>query len=268
MDLGSSSAFKKRKDANQNGQTTNVKIKAEGENDSQSKYAGAVGDTTTTTTTIATEDDPSKVIIAPKPLNEEDESAAFSQIFSSGDEWPFEGVCEQLFLDLFDQAWEIRHGASMGLRDIIKVSGSGAGMIIGVDKDTNRQRHERWLEDASVRLLCVLALDRFADFVGDLVVLPIVETASQTLGATVQLCSTDLALKVVNKGLIILADSSETMPSGSAITESELRKWQVRHAGLIGLKYLMAVRQDLVRDFVIDNASPSQSRVFRSILRG
>jgi TATA-binding protein-associated factor len=42
--------------------------------------------------------------------------------------------------------------------------------------------HQHWLEDTSLRLLCVLALDRFGDFVSDQVVAPVRETCAQALG--------------------------------------------------------------------------------------
>jgi len=42
--------------------------------------------------------------------------------------------------------------------------------------------HQQWLEDTSLRLLCVLALDRFGDFVSDQVVAPVRETCAQALG--------------------------------------------------------------------------------------
>lgn len=42
--------------------------------------------------------------------------------------------------------------------------------------------HQLFLEDMSLRLLCVLALDRFGDFVSDQVVAPVRETCAQTLG--------------------------------------------------------------------------------------
>lgn len=42
-------------------------------------------------------------------------------------DWPFKMVCEHLCLDLFDPAWEIRHGAGIGLRSILKAHGDGAG---------------------------------------------------------------------------------------------------------------------------------------------
>lgn len=42
--------------------------------------------------------------------------------------------------------------------------------------------HLRWLEDKTVRLICVLALDRFGDFLADQVVAPVRETCAQVLG--------------------------------------------------------------------------------------
>jgi TATA-binding protein-associated factor len=42
--------------------------------------------------------------------------------------------------------------------------------------------HFAWLEDIALRIVCVLALDRFGDFVSDQVVAPVRETCAQTLG--------------------------------------------------------------------------------------
>lgn len=35
------------------------------------------------------------------------------------------------------------------------------------DVETARHSNQQWLEDCSIRLLCVLALDRFGDFTSD-----------------------------------------------------------------------------------------------------
>lgn len=42
--------------------------------------------------------------------------------------------------------------------------------------------HQTWLEDVGLRLLCVLALDHFGDFLGDQVIAPVRETCAQALG--------------------------------------------------------------------------------------
>ena len=44
-------------------------------------------------------------------------------------------LCEFLTVDLFDPQWEIRHGAAMGLRELIRVHGDGAGRQSGMDTD-------------------------------------------------------------------------------------------------------------------------------------
>lgn len=89
--------------------------------------------------------------------------------------------------------------------------------------------HGAWLEDTSLRLLCVLALDRFGDFISDQVVAPVRETTAQALGSLVKLMEPDQVQAVVSVLLQLL----------------EQPEWETRHGGLLGLKYLMATRQDL-----------------------
>lgn len=48
--------------------------------------------------------------------------------------------------------------------------------------------HQAWLEDVGLRLLCVLALDHFGDFLGDQVVAPVRETCAQALGIITTCC--------------------------------------------------------------------------------
>ncbi|KAI9276261.1 hypothetical protein BY458DRAFT_554739 [Sporodiniella umbellata] len=160
---------------------------------------------------------------------------------ASGDEpqhdWPFKMICEHLCLDLFDPSWEIRHGAGIGLRSILKAHGEGSGKKVG-RKDRNIELHNEWLEDCAIRLLCVFALDRFADFVSDQVVCPVRETCSQTLGVVLQYM-TSSAVQQVHNNLLKLIDQKDPAFGGRSI-------WEVRHAGLLGLKYAVAVRKDLV----------------------
>lgn len=161
-------------------------------------------------------------------------------IYSDGDEWPFEGLCEQLCMDLFSPQWEIRHGAAIGLCDIMKIHGSGAGKIVGIDLKSNTARHDAWLEDLSIRILCVLALDRFADFVGDQAVIPVRETCAMTLAVVMSLSPSSLCLRVVNEGILELLTCLDKSRGNGA--------WEIRHASLIALKYWMAARPDLLKD--------------------
>lgn len=187
-------------------------------------------------------------------------------ILESGEEWPFQGLCEQLCLDLFSPKWEIRHGAAIGLRAILKIHGSGAGKLIGLTPKINASRHRAWLEDVAIRLLCVLALDRFGDYGSDQAVAPVRETAAQTLGVVMQWSDRDLCLRMVNDGLLKLLRASE-----EASLEPDGRRekgWQVRHGALVGLKYWMAVRKDLLGDVFRPTKSGDESPIFGAIING
>jgi TATA-binding protein-associated factor len=42
--------------------------------------------------------------------------------------WIWDGVVKLLEVDLFSPAWEVRHGAAMALRELLKVQGYSGGM--------------------------------------------------------------------------------------------------------------------------------------------
>ncbi len=86
------------------------------------------------------------------------------------------------------------------------------------------------LQDYAIRLLGVFALDRFGDFVSDQVVAPVRETCAQALGALLKHMQTSDVCMVLNI-ILKLTQRSE---------------WEVRHGGMLGLKYVVAVRKDLV----------------------
>ncbi|KAF8933060.1 TATA-binding protein-associated factor mot1 [Dissophora ornata] len=178
-------------------------------------------------------------------------------VLETSTEWPFEGICDLLCMDLFDPCWEIRHGAGIGLRDILKVQGSGAGRILGCTKAENDVRHNEWLEDLAIRLLCVFSLDRFGDFVSDQVVAPVRETCSQTLGALLRHMS-DESVKSTLGVLMRLIYQSDVFEDGM---ERDYI-WEVRHAGLLGLKYAVAVRRDL-----LDNDSTYATEMLENVVR-
>ncbi|CAB1343439.1 unnamed protein product [Coregonus sp. 'balchen'] len=125
---------------------------------------------------------------------------------------------------------EIRHGAGTGLREILKSQGAGGGKLVGCTAEQMARHHQEWLEDVVIRLLCVFALDRFGDFVSDEVVAPVRETCAQTLGVALR-HMTDCAVAMTVDILLKL------------LTEDQ---WEVRHGGLLGIKYGLAVRQDLI----------------------
>ncbi|KAJ1561339.1 btaf1 RNA polymerase II, B-TFIID transcription factor-associated, 170kDa [Cladochytrium tenue] len=257
-----------------------LSAKAKGHSASEKIVATSLSSSSTSrkrSTVTEESSDPKKIKLEAKPNAEESvvvehkprEAAALALgVVTSGDEWPFEGLCEQLALDLFHPNWERRHGAALGLREILKTHVNGAGRLADLDVAVNETRHRNWLEDISIRLLCVLALDRFADFVGDHAVAPVRETCAQTLGVVVKSCDKPTCLRIVHQGLLKLIQGGEGAKRQDQTSARESR-WEVRHAGLIGLKYWMAVRKDLVQDVLLpDSVSGKDSGVFLSILNG
>ncbi|KAF2637238.1 hypothetical protein P280DRAFT_112715 [Massarina eburnea CBS 473.64] len=164
-----------------------------------------------------------------------DKSSFQTEAEEQGLEWPFERVCEYLSVEMFDHTWEVRHGAAMGLREILRVHGGGAGRVKGKTLAENETLNQQWLNDIACRICCVFMLDRFADYTSDNAVAPIRETAGQTLGSLLPHLSREnvLATFSVLQRLI--------MQQGA-----ENHHWQVCQGGMIGLRYLVAVRNDLL----------------------
>uniref|UniRef100_A0A8C7RBH2 B-TFIID TATA-box binding protein associated factor 1 n=1 Tax=Oncorhynchus mykiss TaxID=8022 RepID=A0A8C7RBH2_ONCMY len=153
-----------------------------------------------------------------------------SSLLDETQEWPLESFCDELCNDLFNPSWEIRHGAGTGLREILKSQGAGGGKLVGSTAEQMARHHQEWLEDVVIRLLCVFALDRFGDFVSDEVVAPVRETCAQTLGVALR--------HMTDSGVAMTVDILLKL-----LTEDQ---WEVRHGGLLGIKYGLAVRQDLI----------------------
>ncbi|XP_005991591.1 TATA-binding protein-associated factor 172 isoform X2 [Latimeria chalumnae] len=150
--------------------------------------------------------------------------------FEETNEWPLESFCEELCNDLFNPSWEVRHGAGTGLREILKAHGKSGGKVADSTLEELEKQHQEWLEDLVIRLLCVFALDRFGDFVSDEVVAPVRETCAQTLGVVLKYMNEAGVHKTVDILLKLLSQE----------------QWEVRHGGLLGIKYALAVRQDVI----------------------
>lgn len=168
-------------------------------------------------------------------------------------EWPFRLAVEVLSVDLFSPMWETRHGAALGLREIFKVQGSGGGKSLSASKAENDANHKAWCDDVAIKLLCVFALDRLGDFVFDQVIAPVRETASQTLASLLphmpfsSVASVHRILLEMIRQDHLDDGSSEAQTADSAPQKGKRNYvWEVRHAGLLGLKYEVAVRRDLL----------------------
>ncbi|KAM1752913.1 hypothetical protein EV2_005624 [Malus domestica] len=91
-----------------------------------------------------------------------------------------------------------------------------------------------FLQDCAIRFLCVLSLDRFGDYVSDQVVAPVRETCAQALGVVFKYMHPSLVHETLN---ILL--KMQCRP-----------EWEVRHGSLLGIKYLVAVRQEMLHNFL------------------
>uniref|UniRef100_A0A1J3DBB1 TATA-binding protein-associated factor BTAF1 n=1 Tax=Noccaea caerulescens TaxID=107243 RepID=A0A1J3DBB1_NOCCA len=106
--------------------------------------------------------------------------------------------------------------------------------------DIIKQARHSWiknfefLQDCTVRFLCVLSLDRFGDYISDQVVAPVREACAQALGATFKYMSPSLIYETLN---ILL--QMQRRP-----------EWEIRHGSLLGIKYLVAVRQEMLQDLL------------------
>ncbi|KAM0731918.1 TATA-binding protein-associated factor 172 [Formica fusca] len=166
--------------------------------------------------------------------------------------WPLEPFAESLCQDLFSQKWEVRHGAATALRELIRLHGKGAGKSRAQTIEEMQESHYEWITDAALRLLCVLGLDRFGDFVSDQVVAPVRETCAQALGS----------LFLLMPGGQQAKDTNGVFHGILSIVLKLLGhdEWEARHGALLALKYLLAVRDDL-----LDEMLP---RVFPVIIQG
>ena len=117
---------------------------------------------------------------------------------------------------------------------------------VGASPTENDACHERWCNALAAKLLCVFILDRFGDFVSDQVVAPVRETVSQTI-ASLLLHMPRRSVLHVHAVLLQMIRQDFSLPSGkNGPGNGKGHIWEVRHAGLLGIKYEVAVRSDVV----------------------
>ncbi|XP_076818589.1 TATA-binding protein-associated factor 172-like [Clavelina lepadiformis] len=154
--------------------------------------------------------------------------------------WPFNWISDELINLLFNPSWENRHGACLALRNIMKKHGKGSGRHRNMDKQQLTESNQSWLVDLAIRLLCVISLDRFADFVSDQVVAPVRESCAQTLSVVVAILHEKHVFDVIKLLLYLLSKD----------------EWEVRQSAMLSIQYIVAVRQDL-QSGILDICFPS-----------
>ncbi|KXN85489.1 putative helicase mot1 [Leucoagaricus sp. SymC.cos] len=173
--------------------------------------------------------------------------------------WIWDGVVKVLEVDLFSPTWEVRHGAALALRELLKLQGKCGGMRDDHSVKKNELTHEKWCNDLAAKFLCVFVLDRFGDFVSDQVVAPVRETVSQTMASLMLhmprrslLHVHQILLQMIRQDFVIVFNGETERKKSSLkkpVGDNERNHvWEVRHAGLLGLKYEVAVRSDIFDD--------------------
>ena len=103
------------------------------------------------------------------------------------------------------------------------------------------------LLDLARSLLSLLAMDRFGDFVGDTVIAPVRETAAQALGVLLKYLDHGAVSEVHDTLMVMIKqDWAKRGKAVDGLGRGEKFAWEVRHAGLLGVKYEVAVRGDLL----------------------
>lgn len=161
--------------------------------------------------------------------------------------WPFTKFVSELAETLTDPSWVVRHGAALGLAAILPHQGAHGGKELGLTNQDNTRRHAAWTEHLACRLLKLLALDRFGDYVGDTVLAPVREAASTALAMLLDIMN-DEGREAVHKLLVWMVTQEGLPPSqkgGKKIV------WQVRHSGLLGLRSLVSGAVERKRVFEV-----------------
>lgn len=150
---------------------------------------------------------------------------------------PWVVVLSEVITGLADPTWQTRHGSSLAILEVIRSSTVSTAIPPAFLLATARE------------LLTLLTLDRFGDFLGDTVVAPVREAAAQALGVLLKYLDLD-GVKEVH-GILMEMVRQPWATRGQDgnkkdKAEGEKFRWEVRHAGLLGLKYEVAVRSDLL----------------------
>lgn len=150
-------------------------------------------------------------------------------------------------MGLFSPSWEVRHGSALGLRDLVKIQGRAGGKVVGCSSVDNELVNGSYLLSLAQSVLTLLALDRFGDFNSDQLVAPVRETAAQAL-ASIMVHLSPAGVADVHAVLVQMV--RQDWIGGKTGGRGKGYAWEVRHAGLLGLKYEVAVRGDLVGETI------------------
>ena len=148
-------------------------------------------------------------------------------------QWPFYPLCESMLHNLFNPNWHVRQGACMGLKAFCKSRLLEFSNWYGIAGKCAGEASSSLgpIEDLLVRLNCLLALDRFADFVETQAIVVVRESCGQLIATICHLLleNVEMVSQEISQLTILIQPSMD---------------WQIRLSGLVGLKYLSSVLPD------------------------
>ncbi|KAI2502929.1 hypothetical protein MHU86_11516 [Fragilaria crotonensis] len=129
-------------------------------------------------------------------------------------------LATELLYRMFDPHWHVRHGSLLGISSLLS-----AWKL----KEKTEKSFGAWPQDILARCLCVLALDRFADFCSEAATAPVRLAAAQVVALLYDLAP-DRVQQACRKILVTLATYATS--------------WEVRYGGLLAMQFLVVVEKN------------------------
>ena len=167
-------------------------------------------------------------------------------VSTSSGEWPLTAVTESLVVDLLSPTWFVRHGAALGIIEIMTAAGPSAGCRDGLDAAQQRAANTDFLGGVAACLLVMLALDRYADFDSQVRFLQVklcvgtprrLTLHYQTDAAPVRGAAAN-ALSVV---VSLLPEAVVSVVIGHVGVLLQQDMWEVRLSGMLAVKGILRV---------------------------
>ncbi len=153
-------------------------------------------------------------------------------------------LATDLIYHMFHPSWHIRHGCLLGLLALLSSWRSRVNIIESDTSSDSLLRREgesyfgKWPHDILARTLCVLALDRFGDYSGQLI------KSSDRQGLSALIVSVGPVRETAAQVVSLLFDMAPPEIQHSVLRVLQLLSqhktaWEVRHGAILVFKYIL-----------------------------